>query len=354
MNHLVKIQQLLPAYGIDAMMVSSTPGEFYSIGFRGEGILIVTEKVCRYYTDSRYMEAARKQVENCEIFVTAVAKNFLPMIRSAVTELGITKMGIEDGYMTVQELRRYESAVDCALLPCQNLLASLRASKDKEEIQLMQQSQDITDRAFSQILEYLRPGMTEREIAARLQYNMLCLGANKISFNPIVVTGRNGSLPHGIPGDTKIESGQFLTMDFGCIYKGYCSDMTRTIAIGEPSEEMRLVYQTVLQAQSAGIAASRAGVTGKSIDAAARRVIDDAGYGEYFVHGYGHSLGIEGKELPLANTMDETPMPVGAVVSAEPGIYLPGRFGVRIEDVIVMTENGCIDLTHSPKELIIV
>ena len=142
-------------------------------------------------------------------------------------------------------------------------------------------------------------------------------------------------------------------MDFGCIYNGYCSDMTRTVALGEPTEEMRKVYDVVLQAQLAGLAASKAGVTGKSIDAAARKVIEDAGYGEYFGHGYGHSVGIEIHEAPNANMRDETPMPVGAAVSAEPGIYLPGRFGVRIEDVAIMTEDGCIDITKAPKELIV-
>lgn len=353
MNHIAKIQKSLKEYGIDAMMVSSTPGEFYSIGFRGEGIIIVTESACRYFTDSRYIESARKNVENCEISTTAVAKEYIPLINRAIAEMGIGTMGIEDGYMTLREFNRYQNAINCRLIPCQKLLAKLRSSKDSEEIKLMQQSQDITDKAFSRILDFIRPGMTEREIAARLQYDMLCLGANKISFNPIVVTGPNGSLPHGIPGDTKIQAGQFLTMDFGCIYNGYCSDMTRTVAIGQPSDEMRKVYDTVLAAQLAGISASRAGVPGKVIDAAARKVISDAGYGEYFGHGYGHSLGVEGKEMPLANTVDETPMPVGAAVSAEPGIYIPGRFGVRIEDVVVMTEDGCINLTHSPKELII-
>ena len=277
----------------------------------------------------------------------------MPLLLQAVEELGIRRLGFEDGYMSVSQYTRYATTLSCELVPAQTLLADLRASKDKEEIALMQQAQDITDKAFDAILSYIRPGMTEREIAARLQYDMLRLGANKISFNPIVVTGANGSLPHGIPGDTPLEPGHFLTMDFGCIYQGYCSDMTRTVAIGTPTDEMRKVYNTVLEAQLAGIAASRAGVTGQSIDAAARRVIEQAGYGPYFGHGYGHSLGIEGKELPLANTEDTTPMPLGAAVSAEPGIYLPGRFGVRIEDVVIMEEGGCRNLTHSPKSLIV-
>ena len=353
MNHLIKIQKSLKSFNIDAMMVSSTPGEFYSLGFRGEGVIIVTENACRYFTDRRYIEAAGKNVTGCEISVSPVAKEHTALINKAVHELGIRTMGIEDGYMTLREYNRYKEAIDCTLVPCQELLTVLRSSKDADEVALMQKAQDITDAAFDRMLKFIRPGMTEREIAARIQYEMLLLGANKISFNPIVVTGANGSLPHGIPGDTRIQPGSFLTMDFGCIYNGYCSDMTRTVAIGQPTEEMRRVYDTVLKAQLAGIAASRAGVRGKDIDAAARKVITDAGYGDYFGHGYGHSLGVEGKETPLANTVDETPMPIGAAVSAEPGIYIPGRFGVRIEDVVIMTETGCIDLTHSPKELIV-
>ena len=174
-----------------------------------------------------------------------------------------------------------------------------------------------------------------------------------MTFHSIGVSGPNGSLPHGIPSAKQVQQGEFITMDFGCKYGGYCSDMTRTVALGEPTGEMRKVYQTVLEAQLAGIAVTKAGVPGKSIDAAARKVIEDAGYGEYFGHGYGHSLGIEIHESPNANTRDETLLPVGAVVSAEPGIYLPGKFGVRIEDVTVLTADGCMVLTKSPKELII-
>ena len=243
--------------------------------------------------------------------------------------------------------------VERLLSDLDELVDALRAAKDDGEIALMTKAQEITDRAFSEILKFIQPGMTEQEIAAKLQYDMLRFGAEKMSFDPIVVSGPNGSLPHGIPSAKQVQQGEFITMDFGCKYGGYCSDMTRTVALGEPTGEMRKVYQTVLEAQLAGIAVTKAGVPGKSIDAAARKVIEDAGYGEYFGHGYGHSLGIEIHESPNANTRDETLLPVGAVVSAEPGIYLPGKFGVRIEDVTVLTADGCMVLTKSPKELII-
>lgn len=163
----------------------------------------------------------------------------------------------------------------------------------------------------------------------------------------------NGSKPHAVPGDTVIQPGMFVTMDFGCVWRGYCSDMTRTVAVGKPAPEMERVYQVVLEAQQAGIAAARAGLAGREIDAAGRTVIQAAGYGEVFSHSFGHSLGLEIHESPNAAPGEERIMPVGAVVSAEPGIYLPGRFGVRIEDVIVLSETGCRDLTKSPKELIV-
>ena len=182
---------------------------------------------------------------------------------------------------------------------------------------------------------------------------MLHYGAENMSFDPIVVSGPNGSLPHGVPSEKAIQAGEFVTMDFGCIKNGYCSDMTRTVAVGSVTEEMKTVYETVLKAQLAGIAKARAGVTGRDIDAAARKVIEDAGYGKYFGHSFGHSLGVEIHEAPNAAPMNDQPMPRGAVISAEPGIYLPGRLGVRIEDVIILGENGCEDITLAPKELII-
>ena len=196
--------------------------------------------------------------------------------------------------------------------------------------------------------------MTEKELAAELVYCLLKNGGEGLSFEPIVVSGPNSSLPHGVPGDRKLQKGDFITMDFGVMYQGYCSDMTRTVALGYATEEMRQVYDIVLKAQSAGIAASRAGVTGKDVDAAARQVIIDAGYGAYFGHGYGHSLGLEIHESPNCNPSGTAVMQENMVSSAEPGIYLPGKFGVRIEDVVVFQPDGCENLTHSPKNLIII
>jgi Xaa-Pro aminopeptidase len=253
----------------------------------------------------------------------------------------------------VDEHRRFTQELPCILVPAQNLLDNLRAAKDEAEIETMKKAQKITDDAFKAVLNFIRPGMTEQEVAARLVYEMMRLGAQAVSFDPIVAAGPNGSKPHAIPGDRVLENGMFVTMDFGCKVDGYCSDMTRTVAIGQPDEEMERVYETVLAAQKAGINAARAGVTGREIDAAAREVIVQAGYGEYFTHSFGHSLGIDIHEAPNANAREEREMPVGAVISAEPGIYIPGKFGVRIEDVLILKEGGCENITRSPKNLII-
>ena len=248
----------------------------------------------------------------------------------------------------------YEKNLKAKLVPFNKAISSFRATKEDWEVQLMLKAQEITDKAFSEILTRIKPGMSELELQAELIYCLYKNGGTGLAFSPIVVSGPNTSLPHGVAGERIIQEGDFVTLDFGASYKGYCSDMTRTVAVGYATEEMKKVYETVLKAQEAGIAVTRAGVIGKDIDAAARKVITDAGYGEYFGHGYGHSLGLEIHEAPDPNPGNSGPMPAGALCSAEPGIYLPGRFGVRIEDVTMITETGVINITKSPKNLIIV
>ena len=255
--------------------------------------------------------------------------------------------------MTVDGHRKYEQELPGILTPAQKLLDDLRVSKDEGELALMRRAQAITDETFRAILNFIRPGMTEREIAARLVYELMSRGGEKVSFDPIVAAGTNGSRPHAVPGDQVVDTGMFITMDFGCKVEGYCSDMTRTVALGHPTQEMEEVYNAVLAAQRAGINAARAGVTGQEIDEAARRVLREAGYEEYFTHSFGHSLVVDIPESPNASAREKRPMPAGAVISAEPGVYIPGKFGVRIEDVLILHENGCEDITRSPKDLIV-
>ena len=353
MNHISKISAKLADYGLDAMLITSESGELYALGFHGEGMLLVTAEGGHYSTDGRYIEAAEEQVRGVELECVGAGKTHLALAKAYIEAKGLHNVGFESGAVTVDEHRRYAQELPCILSPAQSLLDNLRCTKDEDEIDAMKRAQKITEDAFRAVLSYIRTGMTEQEVAARLVYEMLRRGADKISFDPIVAAGPNGSRPHAVPGDRVIEQGMFVTMDFGCKVEGYCSDMTRTVAIGQPDEEMEKVYQTVLEAQKAGINAARAGIPGKEIDAAARRVIEEAGYGEYFTHSFGHSLGIDIHENPNASPREDREMPVGAVISAEPGIYIPGKFGVRIEDVLVLKEGGCENITRAPKNLII-
>ena len=356
MNHFAKIAAQLERSGLDAVLLTEEANRFYATGFHSagtDGAALVTRTKHFYLTDSRYTEAAGRAVQGAELREVVTGRGYLVQFREIMQELGLQKVGFDDAYMTVQDYERYRKELPCELVPASKLLTELRRSKDAEELETMIAAQRIAERALEQIVREIRPGVAEREIAARLQYLMLHFGAENMSFDPIVVSGANGSQPHGVPGDKLIQDGEFVTMDFGCIYHGYCSDMTRTVAVGHVTEEMRRVYQTVLDAQKAGIAVAKAGLTGKEVDGAARAVIEKAGYGKYFGHSFGHGVGVEIHEAPNASPLNETPLPVGAVISAEPGIYIPGKLGVRIEDVIVLTETGCRDITNAPKELLI-
>ena len=353
MDHIAKITAQLPEHGLDAMLVTSAPGERYAVGFEGEGWVLVSRDGARYSTDGRYIEAARQQVTGAEIVLTERGQSHLALAREEIRRRGLKRVGFESGRVSADELGRWKDSLPCELVAAQGLLDGLRAAKDEEELARMRQAQRITDEAFREILNFIRPGLTEQEVAARLVYELLRRGGRSVSFDPIVAAGANGSMPHAVPGETVIQPGMFVTMDFGCVYEGYCSDMTRTVAVGQPTDEMERVYHTVLEAQRAGIAAARAGVTGSEVDRAARQAIQQAGYGSFFSHSFGHSLGLEIHESPNASPSEQTVFPAGAVISAEPGIYLPGHFGVRIEDVLVLREGGCEDITQAPKNLIV-
>ena len=353
MTHFEKIAAELKNRGLDAMLITSAPGEFYAVGFHGEGAALITPDKTWYYTDSRYIEAAQSLITGAEVILWTSDAPYRKQIAELAKAHGVAKLGFEEEYMSVADHTAWTKAVEAEFVPASSLLTDLRMVKDADELAAMREAQRVTDEALLEILNFIKPGLTESEVAARLTYIMARKGAERNSFDPIVACGANGSKPHAVPGPDVIQKGQFVTMDFGCVVGGYCSDMTRTVAIGQPSEEMELVYHTVLKAQLAGIAAAHAGVTGKEVHEAGAKVIADAGYGAYFGHGFGHSLGIEIHENPRFSGLWDKPIPAGALLSAEPGIYLPGKFGVRIEDVIMLTEDGCIDITRSPKQLII-
>jgi len=356
MSHYKEITAMLNNSGLDAMLITSGHNLLYASGFDSgeDGMTLITRDGAWYFTDFRYIEAAGDQVKDAAIQMVDRGNGYPVLLNRVIKEKTLKKVGFEEESMTVADYQSYCDLLSCELVPAQRLLTPLRESKDADQIEIMIKAQRIAERALDEALGYLKPGMTEKEIAARLTFDMMRFGAQRNSFNPIVASGPNGSMPHAVPTDRKIKPGDFVTMDFGCVYGGYCSDMTRTVVVGgAPTDEMRCVYDIVLEAQLAGIAAAKAGATGHEVDGAARRIIERAGYGDYFGHSFGHGLGIEVHEEPRASATNEEPLPVGAVISAEPGIYLPGKFGVRIEDVLWLQADGCKNLTKASKELIV-
>lgn len=353
MKNLNKYLSLL-GQDVDGLLLTSRYSRHYGAQCDiAEGVAIVSKTGCRYFTDSRYIEAAQKGICDFQVIQMDREHPYDQLINEAIDQFGIGRLGYEEGYLTAAELHSFEKELKAELVPYGQKINGFRAVKEDWELERMRKAQRITDQAFDEVLSRIKAGMTEKQLQAELIYCLYKNGAEGLSFDPIVVSGPNTSLPHGVATDRVICAGDFITMDFGVIWGGYCSDMTRTVAVGFATEEMKKVYNTVLQAQLAGIAATKAGVTGREIDGAARQVITEAGYGAYFGHGYGHSIGMECHEAPNCSPGSKTPMEVNMVTSAEPGIYLPGKFGVRIEDLVVFTQEGCMNLTHSPKNLII-
>ncbi|MBQ7256029.1 MAG: aminopeptidase P family protein [Oscillospiraceae bacterium] len=355
MNRVSKMRAQLRAANVDAFLLCSAESRQYASGYQlSEGVAILADAGCRYFTDSRYIEAAEQNITGFGVQQIDREHTLASLLADAIRSFGVKTLGYEDGVLTASQLQKFKEQLPAELVPAQAAISAPRKSKEPCEIELLKKAQEITDRAFADLLNVIQAGMTEKELQAELIYRLYKFGGEGLSFDPIVVSGANTSMPHGVAGDKPLAFGEFVTMDFGCKFGGYCSDMTRTVALGFISDEMHKVYDTVLSAQEAGIAAAKAGVCGKEVDGAARRIIEDAGYGAYFGHAFGHSLGLEIHESPNCSPASEDPMPLGAVCSAEPGIYLPGKFGVRIEDVIVFRDGGCEDITRSPKKLLIV
>ena len=342
MNQIARIREELNKRSLDALLITDEKNQRYAAGFPfTDGAVLVGKEKAFLITDSRYIEAAQQQAEGAEVRLFDKAHPLTMKIKEALGEIGAEKIAAEDQSLCHAAFIGWEKKLGTELEGVGDLFAVLRAVKTEEEIASMIHAQRISEAALDEVLHIIKPGMTEREVAAELVYRMLRHGSEGNSF-------------HGVPGDKVIRTGDFVTMDFGCLKDGYCSDMTRTVAVGSATDEMKNVYHTVLKAQLAGIAAARAGVLGKDIDAAARKVITDAGYGEYFGHGFGHCLGLEIHEPPIAGPTGNMPLPAGSLSSAEPGIYLPGRFGVRIEDVMIIREDHAEVITKAPKNELIV
>ncbi len=342
--------------GGEAALITSPVSRRHLTGFASsDGFLFVTSKKAFFFLDSRYFEMACLLQETGGIpkEIEIRSDRFFSALEKMTEEEKIEKIYFEDRFVTVASLLSFEKKCPgISFLPLGDRIEIMRKVKTKEEIEKIAEAQKLAEAAFSYILPRLDTNRTENDIAAEIEYFMKKNGASGPSFSTICVSGSRSSLPHGTPTDAPLGKNSFVTMDFGCILDGYCSDMTRTVCIGKASEEMRLVYDTVLKAQENAISAVCADVLGKDVDFAARDVIAKAGFGEYFGHSTGHGIGLEVHEAPSFSPSYEEKIPCGAVLSVEPGIYLPGKFGVRIEDLIVVEEKGCRNLNFSPKELI--
>ena len=350
--NVAKLRQRMTEENLDAIVLFSPVNIRYFSKFSiTDGAAVITRSSARMFTDSRYIEAAKAQTEELEVSLFDRDHRLTALLKEALA--GCTAVGAEENSLSHGDWKFWEEKLDMSFTPAEHILKELRTVKETYELESIIAAQRIAEKALEETLPLIRPGMTERQIAAELTYRMLLHGGEGNSFDPIAITGKKTSMPHGVPGDEVIQAGDFVTMDFGCIKNGYCSDMTRTVAVGYAADEMCEVYDTVLRAQKAGIAIAKAGVTGAAVHNAGAAVIEAAGYGAFFGHGFGHGVGLEIHESPNASPANEKPLPVGAVITAEPGIYLPGKFGVRIEDMLYLTANGCLDLTEAPKELLI-
>ena len=351
MSRLERMRQKMHEEKIDAYVIIRPENGSYLSGFSGgEATLYITAEKAFLLTDFRYIEQAKVQSPEFEVIKTG-QDHF-----ESLAEIGkqAQRVGFEGDFVTYLNFGKLKNAFpEAELLSLPNLVSYLRSVKDQAEIETIRQAVRIADDAFSLVLKSIEIGQTEEEIGLDLEYSMRQAGASGGSFEFIVASGVRSALPHGTATSKTVHFGEFLTMDFGAIYQGYCSDITRTVFLGQPEEKHREVYEVVLAAQRAGIAAVAPGRTGKEVDAVARKIITDAGYGEYFGHGLGHSVGLAIHEGPNLNMREERMLEPGMVITVEPGIYIPDWGGVRIEDIVLVTKDGCEVLTQAPKEFII-
>lgn len=351
MEKITKLRELLEEKELDAVLITNPINRKYISGFTGSaGVAIVSKKANIFITDFRYIEQATEQAEH---FTIVEHKSAIESeIQKQLTVLNIKKLGFEKDDVTFAGFERYEKSLEVNLVPVSGLLEEIRLIKSPEELQILKRAGEIADAAYEHIQTYIKPGVREIEVANELEFFMRKQGATSSSFDIIVASGYRSALPHGVASEKKIQSGELVTMDYGALYNGYCSDITRTIAVGHISDELKAIYETVLEAQLRGVKGIKPGMTGKEADALTRDYITDKGYGEYFGHSTGHGLGLEVHEEPRLSHLSESVLVPGMVVTVEPGIYVPSVGGCRIEDDIVITETGNERLTNSTKELI--
>lgn len=344
-TRLEKLLEAMAAKCIDTLFITDEKNMHYYSGFyKGEGYLVINKNRFVVVTDSRYTEYASMVCKGFDVVNIASAS---PGDFTSENEV----CGFEDKSISYAKYREFASKIK-NLFPCGDITDSLRQVKDEHEISLIKKAAHITDMAFEHICSYIAPGISEKNIAAEIDSFMKKNGADDIAFSTIAASGTRASLPHAIPCDEKVQKGDFIVLDYGCNIEGYCSDMTRTVAVGCVSDEKREVYSAVLKAQLMALDALKAGVTGEYVDSVARNYLDSL-YPDCFGHALGHSVGLYIHEAPNLSRRNSQPLVPGVVITVEPGVYLEGNTGVRIEDLTVVREDGCEILSKSPKELIV-
>ncbi len=355
MKRLEKMVGKLSTLNVDAVIVQGEYNRRYLSGFTGSNAyLYISKKTKKLLTDFRYVEQATSQCPDFEVIdYLQGGKTFYDTVNEVISEDGARTIGFEDSVLTYKEYIGLENGLkDVELEPIGDTVEQIRMIKDQEELEAIKMAAAIGDKAFSHIITYIKPGVTEIQVALELEHFMKHNGASKLSFESIVASGKHSSLPHARPTDKKIELGDFVTLDFGCVYNGYCSDMTRTVVVGKASDKQKEIYETVLEAQLKSLAAIKEDCIGKEVDKVARDIITNKGFGDNFGHGLGHCVGLFIHEEPRLSPKDESTFKENMVVTVEPGIYVPNFGGVRIEDLVCVTKDGIINFNTSTKELI--
>jgi Xaa-Pro aminopeptidase len=352
LNKIQRLRENFEKLHIEGMLITNPYNRRYVSGFTGTaGVVLISQTKAIFITDFRYTEQAEKQCPDFEIIKHTKALH--EEVSHIAKELGITKLGFEQDVFTYSSFTSYNKAFAGELVPVSGLVEKLRLIKTTSEIKILKEAAKIADAAFDYIIGYIKPGLTELDVSNELEFFMRKQGATSSSFDTIVASGYRSALPHGVASEKIIEAGDFVTLDYGAYFNGYVSDITRTIAVGNPSDELKDIYNIVLEAQLRGMAGIKPGMTGKEADALTRNFIEEKGYGPNFGHSTGHGIGLEVHEGPALSSKSDTVLEPGMAVTVEPGIYVPGLGGVRIEDDTIITNEGNESLTHSTKELII-
>lgn len=352
MEKLQKLRSSFSQLGIDGILITSEFNRRYMTNFTGSaGVVLISEEKAQFITDFRYVEQAGTECVGYE--VVKHAGSIPDEVAEQAKKLGINKLGFEQDHLTFSSYKAYEKVVEAKLVPVSQAIEKLRLIKTDAEIKILKEAAKIADAAFAHIIKFIRPGLTELEVSNELEFFMRKAGATSSSFDIIVASGYRSALPHGRASEKIIENGDMVTLDFGAYYNGYISDITRTLAVGKPDEKLTEIYNIVLEAQLRGVNGIKPGITGIEADALTRDYITEKGYGDYYGHSTGHGIGLEVHEGPSLSSKSDIILETGMVVTCEPGIYLPGLGGVRIEDDLLITKDLNERLTYSSKELII-